>query len=124
MRLPQSQLKAYRAKKLAEQDNRCAISGYTLSADEAVADHCHKTGHHRGILHRGVNSMLGVIENNMKRFGLTRPQLFAMLAGMEAYLSKDYSNNPLHYTYRTEEEKRVKRNTVARKKRAAAKVNQ
>ena len=61
IRLTQAATKAYREAKLREQGGRCALTGYTISAAEAVLDHCHSTGHVRGVLHRGANSLLGKI---------------------------------------------------------------
>ena len=121
IRLTQAATKAYREAKLKEQGGRCALSGYTLSPSEAVLNHCHTTGHVRGVLHRGVNSLLGKCENNYRRYGLSLPMLAAMAPPLGAYLAKDYSNNPLYPTHRTEDEKRELRNKRARATRAAKK---
>ena len=121
IRLTQAATKAYREAKLKEQGGRCALSGYTLSPSEAVLDHCHTTGHVRGVLHRGVNSLLGKCENNYRRYGLSLPMLAAMAPPLGAYLAKDYSNNPLYPTHRTEDEKRELRNKRARDARAKKK---
>ena len=121
IKLPASKTKAYRELTLVKQDMRCAITGYTLSLSEAVADHCHKTGHHRGVIHRGVNALLGKLENNAARYGVSTPMFIAMCAGLPEYLRKDYSDNPLHYTYRTPDEKRERINEQARRRRAAKK---
>lgn len=119
VRLTQAAVKAYREAKLKEQGGRCALTGYTLSPSEAVLDHDHVTGHVRGVVHRGVNALLGKLENNHKRYGVSLPQVIAMGRGLEAYLSKDYSGNAYHYTHRTEDEKRERANMLARKRRAA-----
>ena len=118
IRLTQAATKAYREAKLREQGGRCAITGYTISASEAVLDHCHSTGHVRGVLHRGVNALLGKCENNYRRYGLSLPMLAAMAPPIGAYLTRDYSNNPLYHTHRTEDEKRELRNKRAREARA------
>ena len=118
VRLTQAATKAYREAKLREQGGRCAITGYTISASEAVLDHCHSTGHVRGVLHRGVNALLGKCENNYRRYGLSLPMLAAMAPPIGAYLTRDYSNNPLYPTHRTEDEKRELRNKRAREARA------
>ena len=47
--------------------------------------------------------------------------LRAMAPPVGEYLSKDYSNNPIYPTFRTEDEKREARNAKARKARAAKK---
>lgn len=120
-KLKTTEVKKVREALLARQGGRCALTGYPLDPADAVLDHCHATGHVRATLHRGVNSLLGKIENNYKRYGLTRPQVFAMCAGIGEYLSKDYSGMPLHPTHKTEDEKRIRRNALARKRRAEKK---
>lgn len=124
VRLTAKTLKEWREATWLAQDKRCAITGYSISAAEAVADHCHKTGHCRGVLHRGVNSLLGKIENGMPRFGVSVPLLRAMAPAVADYLAKDYSENPYYPTHRTEDEKREARNAKARKARAAKKAKE
>ena len=121
-KLPASKVKAYREAMLAKQGGVCALTHYPLSADQAVLDHCHKTGHIRGVIHRGVNSLLGKLENNAPRYGVSPPMMAAMGANLRDYLGQDHTVNPLHYTHKTEDEKRIRRNTQARKARAAKKA--
>ena len=121
VRLTASAVKAYREAKLREQGGRCALTGYTLSPSEAVLDHCHTTGHVRGVLHRGVNALLGKIENNHKRYGVSLPMVAAMGKGLEDYLTRDCTGNAYHPTHRTPEEKRLRANKLARVRRAAKK---
>lgn len=120
-RLNARQLKEWREATWLAQDKRCAITGYTISLSEAVADHDHSTGHLRGVLHRGVNALLGKCENNYRRYGLSLPLLAAMSPPIGAYLTRDYSSNPLYPTHRTEDEKRELRNKRARETRAKKK---
>ena len=85
---------------------------------EAVADHDHKTGRMRGVLHRGCNSALGHIENNAPRYKLLNVRRFAAwLRSLPAYIHTDYDHEPLHPTHRTPDEKRERRNAKARKAR-------
>lgn len=121
-RIKQSEVKPKRETMLAQQGRRCALCKQPVNADEAALDHCHKTGHVRAVLHRGCNAMLGHIENNLARHKLTNSaKLQAFCQNLVAYLHRDYTDQPLHYTFRTEEEKRLKRNAKARKTRAKAK---
>ncbi len=120
-RLNARQLKEWREATWLAQEKRCAITGYTISLSESVADHDHTTGHVRGVLHRGVNSLLGKIENNHKRYGVSLPMLRAMAPAVAAYIEKDYSANVFYPTHRTEEEKRELRNKRARAARAKKK---
>ncbi len=121
IRLTQAALKEWREATWLAQDKRCAITGYTISLSEAVADHDHSTGHLRGVLHRGVNSLLGKCENNYRRYGVSLPMLRAMAPAIAAYIEKDYSANVFYPTHRTEDEKRELRNKRARDARAKKK---
>ena len=120
-RLSAGKLKEWREATWLAQGKRCALTGYTISLAEAVADHDHTTGHVRGVLHRGVNSLLGKCENNYRRYGLSLPMLRAMAPAVAEYIAKDYSANVLYPTHRTEDEKRELRNKRARETRAAKK---
>lgn len=119
-RLKQSEVATWREQALDAQGHRCLLCCEVVS-DDAVADHEHKTGHMRGVLHRGCNAMLGHIENNRARNGLKGPRLFSMLSRVETYLALDCSVNPLHPTHRSPEEKAERTRTLARKRRAAKK---
>ena len=121
-RLKTTQVRGYREELHIKQGGRCAITYYPLSGDRAVLDHDHSTGHVRGVLDRGANALLGKIENNYKRYGMSLPQVIAMCKNIGDYLGKDYSHMPLHPTHKTEDEKRLARNKRARVARAAKKV--
>lgn len=122
-RLTASQIKPLREQLLIKQGGVCAITRYPLPKEKAVLDHCHTTGHVRGVLQSGVNALLGKLENNHARFGCSHAQMLMMLspAGQE-YLKADYSRMPLHPTFRTEDEKRLRANKRARDARAKKKV--
>lgn len=119
-KLTQSKVPQFRAQMLDDQQGRCMLCCEVVT-DDAVLDHDHKTGRLRGVLHRGCNAMLGHIENNRARNGLAGPRLFRMLERIEAYLTKSYDHHPLHHTHRDDEQKRIRRNKLARQRRAAAK---
>jgi hypothetical protein len=103
---------------LTEQGSRCALCKMPCSSQQAVLDHDHKTGKIRGVLHRTCNGLLGKIENFCQRFGI--PNLSAFLHGADAYLQKHATDQTglVHPTFKTAEEKRIARNTKARKRRA------
>lgn len=122
-RLSAAKLKVWREATLAAQKNVCALCGMPMtSSDVAVADHDHTTGQLRGVLHRSCNALLGNIENNRVRYGLrSDSQLAGMLRNVVPYLLlRRDDETPLYPSHRTPEEKRVARNTKARKARAAA----
>lgn len=122
-RLKQAEIASVRASMLIAQKGYCAVCQLPLSAKEAVLDHDHRTGICRGVLHAGCNSLLGPVENNAPRFGVRNLQAF--LHGAAAYLKlhEQDMTQLLHPTYRTEDEKRLRRNKKARVARAKKKVS-
>ena len=116
-RLKQSEVALWRTALAERQGNRCAIC--QLPLHKPVLDHDHSTGAVRATLHAGCNSLLGKVENNYKRYGVTN--LAAFLAGTAAYLQRHTTNQTglLHNTHKSEDEKRVLRNAKARATRAA-----
>lgn len=121
MRLKHAGVATFREELLAKQGGRCAVCGTRLASASAVLDHDHRTGAIRGVLHRGCNSLLGKLENNALRYGVTDIGTFTN--GVAAYLRMHMVNvtGMLHPTHKTDEEKRLARNKKARIKRAAAK---
>lgn len=121
-RLKTTQVSAHRNALLTSQGGRCALCSLPCDPSNAVLDHDHGTGAIRSALHRGCNSLLGVLENNHKRYGVTN--LAAFTNGVAAYLQYHMTNQTgwLHPTHKTDDEKRVRRNTLARKARATKKA--
>lgn len=118
-RLTPKELPEVRARLLALQCGVCALCGERIDSDP-VLDHDHVTGHVRGVLHRGCNTMLGKIESPRlrARTGLVSlERLLAMVRAVPGYISKrrDTKRHPLH---RNEAEKRERRNKKARARRA------
>lgn len=123
-RLTATQVKLLRVKYAAEQGNRCCLcQGQfgTKAPLDPVLDHDHRTGAVRGVLHRGCNALLGKVENNAGRYGVR--EVVAFCHGLGPYLQQHMTNitGYLHPTHRTEDEKRIARNTKARKARALKK---
>lgn len=105
-----------------EQGCRCGLCKLPVGDGDAVLDHDHSTGAIRATLHRSCNALLGKVENNYRRYGVSN--LAAWAQGMPAYLQQHAVNRTglLHPTHKTADEKRVARNAKARKARAARKV--
>tara|TARA_E500000318_G_scaffold2023_1_gene2667 strand:- start:90 stop:539 length:450 start_codon:yes stop_codon:yes gene_type:complete len=61
--LQQAKIKSYREKHCPE---KCPLTHADMQ--DAVLDHCHKTGMVRAVLHRQSNAMLGRIENAWRRY--------------------------------------------------------
>lgn len=122
-RLKRSEHATVRAQLLEKQGGRCAICKLPLTAAQAVLDHDHSTGAVRAALHRGCNSLLGKLENNAPRYGVRDLQSFAN--GVAPYLRTHAVNvtGLLYADFRTEDERRVARNTKARKAYAAGKAS-
>lgn len=120
-RLTHSQIAPVRTAQIAAQGGKCALCQLPGVSSDPVLDHCHTTGAVRGTLHRSCNALLGKVENNAPRFGVRNLQAFGH--GLAQYLQKHSTNitGMTHPLYKTEDEKRVARNTKARKKRAETK---
>lgn len=117
-----SQVAAVRNNLLMIQNGKCALCSLPCTAANARLDHDHATGAIRGVLHNGCNSLLGKVENNAARFGVKSIPAFG--AGLGAYLQKHQLNitGLIHPTHLTEDEKRLKRNAAAVKRRALKKA--
>lgn len=107
MRLKSTEVRDYRIRQLGIQDYACALCGQDCDALEAVLDHDHKTGLIRKVLHRGCNSMLGKIENNMARSRVDLARLKAIAHTVYEYITHTHSEI-LHPTFKTPEEKKMK----------------
>lgn len=120
MHLKHSQIAPVRAKKLVEQEGKCALCGDP--PEVPCLDHCHSQGHIRGVLCRGCNALLGKLENNRKRYGLGSEARFnRFLSNVAGYLSRYRFGDTLHPTFKTPEQRRVARNAKARATRAKTK---
>lgn len=122
LRLKTTQVSAARQQLALKQGQCCAICNLPMQTSSEVLDHDHSTGAVRATLHRGCNALLGKIENNHKRYGVTN--LAAFTNGVAAYLQKHLMNQTgwIHPSHKTDDEKRIRRNTLARKARATKKV--
>ena len=117
-RLTVKELAAWRLEQWHKQGGLCRLCRLPLPKTTCVADHDHRTGRLRGLLHRPCNSVLGSVENGAKRYGMPTHMLLAFASGLNQYLRKPFK--PLTYpTHRTASEKAAlykKRATVRRKK--------
>lgn len=118
-KLKASEVAQYRATALEDQGGHCMLCCERIAPGDDVLDHDHKTGHVRGVLHRGCNAMLGHIENNRARNMLKDGRLWRFLRGVERYITADHTQRPLHPTHRTDAEKAERTKKLAAKRRAA-----
>lgn len=107
---------------LLEQGRRCAICMDPLSPFVAQLDHNHTTGVIRGVLCRNCNGLEGKIKNLCNR-GKRKYTIMWFLTRISSYWAKheEPQTELLHPTYKTPDEKRLKINAKARKKRAESK---
>lgn len=103
MKLKPKDIKPLREQILVEQLNRCAICQEAVLPEEAVLDHCHKTGYIRAVLHRGCNAYIGHMENNLARNKITPARLQAILDNFLIYINSHRLY--IHPTHKTKEEK-------------------
>lgn len=106
------------------QGNKCPLCERTFGARViSCLDHDHVTGLVRGVLCKNCNGIEGKIKNLAVRgrVGLTSVEYLRNIANYMDHYSIDRTSllHPLHLTT---DEKRVKRNTKARKVRAKRKV--
>lgn len=104
-KLKQREVAEYR-ERLRKDKPRCTICGEAIKEEDAVLDHCHKTGRIRETLHRECNALEGKVQNFVDRFMRNRNKR-RVLRGLEMYHMKDFSGNPIHPKHKTPEEKQV-----------------
>lgn len=66
------------------------------------------------VLHRGCNALLGKVENNYKRYGVSEKSLQGMVPLLYGYIYSDWSENPKHPSF-GKVKRRVKRLIKKRK---------
>lgn len=108
-RLKHAEVSTTRAELRDRQNCKCGICQLPVSLDSAVLDHDHRTGAVRGVLHRGCNSLLGKLENNAAKYGVS--DIGSFTNGVAQYLRNHMTNitGLLHPTHKTEDEKILKR---------------
>ena len=116
MKAKPKDIKPLREQYLTEQQGLCALCQEPVMPEEAVLDHCHKTGYLRSVLHRGCNAYIGHMENNQARNKITAKRLQTILANFELYVNSH--RLVLHPTHKTPEEKLARAKKRAKARRA------
>ncbi len=93
---------------LDQQGYRCALCDDVIEEGKAVLDHDHRSGIIRRVLHRGCNSMLGKIENNMARSEIDLLRLMKFAENVHDYITNN-TTDWIHPTFKTPEERKMKR---------------
>ena len=104
MRLKAKDIKPLRELMLKQQKFMCMLCKKKLSYKDAALDHCHETGHIRGVLHKTCNSIEGRILHWAKR---SRGKPNEFLQSLIEYWAVDYTTNPIHPTHRNDAEKEI-----------------
>ncbi len=104
--LKHSELSKLRTEILQDQNGRCPICRKVINEYELCLDHEHKkkvkgTGQIRGVLCRACNTFLGKMENNCRRYGISRERLPNFLTRTADYLREDHKP----FIHPTEKEK-------------------
>ena len=115
-KLKPKDIKATREQILLEQHGLCAICNEQVLQEQAVLDHCHKTGYIRAVLHRGCNAYIGHMENNMARNLISPNRLAKILTNFEMYINTH--RLLVHPTHKTPEERKARAKKRAKAKRA------
>jgi hypothetical protein len=121
-RLKSSQIKTYREQAVQDQNYCCPLCEQPLSIKDAVLDHRHSDGLIRQAIHRFCNTFLGKIENSIVRNRITPSQLTAILKNYEQYV--EHTQDLLHPTFRTPEQRAERARKRARRRRIVAKKQQ
>lgn len=124
LRLTARQVPVVKAAIIKAQGGVCPLCSRGITVETGCLDHDHVTGVCRGVLCRGCNGSEGKIKNAFARYGGNmRTDLVEFLRKLADYLQY-YRESPRNFQYhlhRTVDEKRILKNTRARKKRAASK---
>lgn len=99
----------------------CPLCGVKFTAsNQPVLDHDHKTGFIRDCLCRNCNGMEGKIENRVVRAARGASKIVWLRNLLNYWVRHEEPRwgGVLHPTHQTENEKRLKRNRLARERRA------
>lgn len=127
-KITHAEIAAMRARLLLAQKNKCPLCGGGMGASKALKnpalDHDHTTGVIRDVLCVNCNGMEGKALGIAKRGGGANGYI-EWVRNLLAYWERHQTpaHGPLlHPTHKTEAEKRLRANELARKRRAAAKA--
>lgn len=132
-RIPRSQLLAVTMSILAKQGGKCPICGKMINTKVAgrssdyVADHDHKTGEIRGVLHRSCNAAEGKVANAAGAWGaksMEYENIIPFVKGLVTYWenAEKYGTGMMYPEHKTDEQKKEATSLKRRKAYAANKA--
>lgn len=118
MRIKNNQIPEYRDKIAKQQENKCWLCDIDLSTVMACLDHDHETGRLRGVLCQNCNGIEGKIKNLARR-AKREKTCFDFVAKVLSYWNhfSALQRDEIHPSHKTPDEKRLRRNKLAKKKR-------
>jgi len=121
MRLKAKDITPLREKIALEQAGLCWLCAVPLESVMACLDHDHGSGRIRGVLCQNCNGIEGKIYNLARRAkrGSSVPLFIAKVLDYWEHFSLK-PRTELHPTHKTQDEKRLRRNKKARKRRKKA----
>lgn len=123
-RIKATQIAGVRQSMLDAQGGRCALCHTPTASSGACLDHDHTTGFLRAVLCRNCNGIEGKIKNLARR-GQRKYDHKWFIARLLAYWEEHDDAIPehglIHPTFKSDEEKRLRTNKMARARRAATK---
>ncbi|AHY26799.1 putative DNA endonuclease VII [Acinetobacter phage vB_AbaP_Acibel007] len=134
-RIPRSQLLAVTMSILAKQGGKCPICCRMINTKVAgrssdyVADHDHKTGEIRGVLHRSCNAAEGKVANAAGAWGaksMAYEDIVPFVEGLVTYWknAEKYGTGMMYPEHKTDEQKKAAASLKRRKAYAANKAKQ
>lgn len=118
MRLKPKDIPAFRDEQAQAQGGRCWLCDINLDTVVACLDHDHSSGRIRGVLCQNCNGIEGKIHNLARRASRGKSVGFYITAILRYWEHHSmYPKDEFHPAHKTADEKRIKRNKQARKRR-------
>ena len=120
MQIKTSEIPKYRKMFAAKQKYKCALCGTSIAAGMVALDHCHTTGHLRGVLcgtcNRNEGKLKKAAQYMAKITHLSKTNYIGFLQRLIDYL-KYYEDNPSGIVHPTYDLEKGKQKPVKRKRR-------
>lgn len=126
-KMTRGQLRPLTIKILQEQGGVCLVCKKPIDlsikgnkGDGACLDHCHESGHVRGVLHRSCNGGLGKMDSAVGRWiarSMRQADIVQALENALAYYKMPV-HNVLYHSHKSEDDKRAARALAQKKRRA------